>query len=582
MSAPRQFAPDDDGEEEPHEDSKRPFPHAPPPSLMLDPSVMQRVYGDVAPDGKDTDYTLIDNSENVEAGEKPYVPVRRLTNAQLAKYARENILAMRRRPAAAAAAPSSLDVKHGGGDGAASAAVVASSSSQPLDELAFGFLGATNRVAPPLPVTLPGFASEAAAAVAAGSASPPPPPLQNAEDIDPEELRAEMERLRLASGCAPKDHVLRRSDDEVQEQRRMIEARKLAELEERMANMSVKDKKKRESHQRKYASTPYLDDLDELIATLRRKEQDEKRRVLLWDAEKAARRDDSAATAGVVAGDLRYQVFEENKQIVALANKFEYSPMQILLLDAFAQACAPLIYADDWLTSEMAFLKRHNLTEQNWCAMGLAPRRFGKTWAIVALLLALAMSIPGLKIIVFSQNERTSKALVAKLRKNAMAIEEASPEWQGRFPSRDQRRMVVLPLDVKIEGMSRALLNKHPRASTITALPCTADGMFLFFSLPSLSRSRPHAGGGGGRWQTTNIQKRYVHARVHACGYGTEKKKCQLRHVNDRVFVVRCRRAVGGGALALGWTGRLQIRIGSALTAHGHFLFCALRDELVV
>jgi hypothetical protein len=88
------------------------------------------------------------------------------------------------------------------------------------------------------------------------------------------------------------------------------------------------------------------------------------------------------------------------------------------------------------------------------------------------------MTRPDLKIVVFSQNARTSQALIAKVKKFASAL-GATGVWKDRFPGQDKTKVTVIPLQIDIpKGTSaRALQGPEFHGSTIRALPCTVDGM---------------------------------------------------------------------------------------------------------
>lgn len=143
-------------------------------------------------------------------------------------------------------------------------------------------------------------------------------------------------------------------------------------------------------------------------------------------------------------------------------------PIQVEFIDKFCQSVASLVHKTDWAQCEYRFLKKHGLHRVTNNAMCLAPRRFGKTWAVVIFLAALLWTCPGIEIGVFSISQDISNEIVQWVR----VFLSKMPNAQNRICNHSKGELQVcgeeaarLPLDRKKD---------HPSMSKLVAISSTA------------------------------------------------------------------------------------------------------------
>lgn len=121
------------------------------------------------------------------------------------------------------------------------------------------------------------------------------------------------------------------------------------------------------------------------------------------------------------SGDRRLQSM---RQLMANMG-WERSQDQLTFHRMFDQAVLPLFWGDEWDDHSVRVMEQEELTRIQSEVMLLAPRRFGKTMSICSYCLGVLLCIPGIKVAVFSQNGRTSKAILQII----MAFMDELGEW---------------------------------------------------------------------------------------------------------------------------------------------------------
>jgi hypothetical protein len=88
---------------------------------------------------------------------------------------------------------------------------------------------------------------------------------------------------------------------------------------------------------------------------------------------------------------------------------------QMISIWWFIQSALPMIYGADYADRATQIHARFNITRINPFVVVIAERRAGKTWSLVMYLVALALSMPGIKIAIFAAGERSSTWVVEKM-----------------------------------------------------------------------------------------------------------------------------------------------------------------------
>lgn len=88
------------------------------------------------------------------------------------------------------------------------------------------------------------------------------------------------------------------------------------------------------------------------------------------------------------------------------------TPTQKLFHFWFTQAILPRVYGEEWDTSATRVLRKFGVTRTRTEVMVMTPRRFGKTWSVAMFVVAVLLSVPGIKIAIFSTGKRASSSLM--------------------------------------------------------------------------------------------------------------------------------------------------------------------------
>lgn len=171
-------------------------------------------------------------------------------------------------------------------------------------------------------------------------------------------------------------------------------------------------------------------------------------------------------------GEIRYMGVEAMLDEVARVAHLRREHAQQTFITEFRIACAPLIYGDDWETHKLRFMAKNKLTRIDRMVLCMAPRRFGKTWAIAWYCLAFIMVVEKMRIAIFSQNQRTSAAICETLHQWLFRL----PGGRDRSCSDAKTRVSVITDEALSECRMQKDKTKHPSKSTITALPCSVNG----------------------------------------------------------------------------------------------------------
>jgi hypothetical protein len=186
------------------------------------------------------------------------------------------------------------------------------------------------------------------------------------------------------------------------------------------------------------------------------------------------------------AGEIRYLAVHRMYRHLAKISKFVLEPTQKEFIEEFIASCAPLIYGDDWNTNSAQWRKTYKRAKVHYQVMCLTPRRFGKTTSVVLFVTALALVVPNIKIIILSQNERTSKLLLGECQKLITLFQQNDPAQQDRVGISNNKEITIVP-EEEARGSTKTSRKNNPNASSIKAFPSTGDGTFVFLPPPSIA-----------------------------------------------------------------------------------------------
>ncbi len=164
---------------------------------------------------------------------------------------------------------------------------------------------------------------------------------------------------------------------------------------------------------------------------------------------------------------------------------FERSAEQRLFHQWYIQAALPFIYGPEWPTVQASVLESIGLKKIDNCVLCMAPRRFGKTWAVAMLCAALLLGVPGIKICVFSTGRRASSSLMGEVKKFIDCI----PGATQRILTENQEQLHIAPRAVIRKGAwGTHEIFKDTEISRLSSYPGTVDGKFYFILLPPAVR----------------------------------------------------------------------------------------------
>lgn len=180
------------------------------------------------------------------------------------------------------------------------------------------------------------------------------------------------------------------------------------------------------------------------------------------------------ADSTVSLGELRYKGVAEMMNEIARIGHLKREQAQMTFLHEFQIACAPLAYGADWETHKLRFMIKWKLSRIDRMVLCMAPRRFGKTWAVAWFCLAFMLVVPGIRIAIFSQNQRTSASICEQLHQWLFCL----PGGKDRSCSDSKTKVSVISEAAVAECRQARDKVKHPSKSTTLALPTTANGTY--------------------------------------------------------------------------------------------------------
>lgn len=172
--------------------------------------------------------------------------------------------------------------------------------------------------------------------------------------------------------------------------------------------------------------------------------------------------------------DLRFGSGDQRlKKLRELFNSFGLVPSidQKNFLEWFTRACLPLIYKDEFQSNYARILEENNLKKIETEVLVCTPRRFGKTTAVALFVAALLLSVPGIKICVFSTGQRASGSLTKLVRSFLKFIPGAS----DRIVEQNQERISIaakpLPAGYTMHSQLAKDMTIDPTTSTLFSFP---------------------------------------------------------------------------------------------------------------
>jgi hypothetical protein len=228
-------------------------------------------------------------------------------------------------------------------------------------------------------------------------------------------------------------------------------------------------------------TTPYLEPLNDLMRAFNKKRLSKQQRNRIYNFMDLITNPQSQETT---LGELR---FEEVKRMAfevipghlrdQHGEPVSLDPIQMMFINAFISACAPLIFGRDWIRCKTAYLKAHDIQEVIYQALAMSPRRFGKTWSVAIFVVAMLWCIPGIEIAIFSTNLRAAKAMIGWIRKFMMHL----PGGADRLANDAQIELHVVPKGA--ENLPQNKKRSHPGNSKVIAYPGKGEGDVLLLPL---------------------------------------------------------------------------------------------------
>lgn len=173
-----------------------------------------------------------------------------------------------------------------------------------------------------------------------------------------------------------------------------------------------------------------------------------------------------------MAGEARYRHVLNTMEEITQASDFTLESAQRTFVTEYLKSCAPLVFGKEWKNCALKFLQKNKMSKIHYQVMALTPRRFGKTWSICVFVLALILCVPRLKVIIISQNRRTSVALL-KIMKTFL---HRMPNGAKRIATESTEKIEILPEEDADKNLTLNQKREHTSVSSVTALPSTIDG----------------------------------------------------------------------------------------------------------
>lgn len=171
-------------------------------------------------------------------------------------------------------------------------------------------------------------------------------------------------------------------------------------------------------------------------------------------------------------GDIRL------KKIRKLLNCFGLvrSQDQQLFHEWYVKACLPIIYGDGFLPNYTRVMRENELKKLSQEILVLAPRRFGKTYAIAMFVAVLLLCVPGIEISIFSTGDRASSKLTDLIKTMFLSIEGASDRIVK--DSNEHLYVSAVPLSPgqSRHGSEARRMRSSPTTSRLNSFPGSSKG----------------------------------------------------------------------------------------------------------
>ena len=159
--------------------------------------------------------------------------------------------------------------------------------------------------------------------------------------------------------------------------------------------------------------------------------------------------------------------------------KMEFSVDQQRMIDFFILHSIPVIYGDEWSKRRLAVLRELNITKHvSDIGVVRAPRQIGKTTLLSVYTSAMALNVPGKRIIIISIGKRASTNLLKSV---IQFIRDSTPENAQRICHLSDGKIYIsvkpLPVGKSVYSNCAKRMAAHPTTSTIEAYPGGVDAL---------------------------------------------------------------------------------------------------------
>jgi hypothetical protein len=183
---------------------------------------------------------------------------------------------------------------------------------------------------------------------------------------------------------------------------------------------------------------------------------------------------DWARDLGHSGGDVRYRKMQE--LLNNMGNGLVRSEDQVVFHNGFTTAVLPHVYGDDWEANCVRVMEELKIDKIDYEVMVMSPRRWGKTYSIAMFVLALALSVPGIRICIFSTGSRASGSLVNIMKMFMKNI----PGAEARIckSSAEELYIAIAPCGGPQSSAAKSAQNART-TSVIMSFPSSVKGEFI-------------------------------------------------------------------------------------------------------
>lgn len=152
---------------------------------------------------------------------------------------------------------------------------------------------------------------------------------------------------------------------------------------------------------------------------------------------------------------------------------FERSPHQLQFHSAFEQACARILYRNEFDVHYSAIMRTNGWTDANGEVLISTPRRFGKTYSVAQFCACLALSCRQ-DIVIFSPGRRASRSILVKVQDFVQVVGMSSRideynQEQLRLRALDGSISTVRSFPSKVQ-VTKKQANKQTNKARVTPL----------------------------------------------------------------------------------------------------------------